>query len=91
LGFLCREDFCRANRFTECCLKDEQQAELNIENSLNYSMLQKVIRGAYFEQITSGPEAEDPSEEINCSIIEQNQLIYPFKKGTIIPYVAKRV
>jgi len=46
-------------------------------------MLQKVTMGAYFEQITCGPKAEDLGEEINCSIIEQNQLIYPFKKGII--------
>jgi len=43
---------------------------------------------AYFEQVTRGPEAEDLGEEINCSIFEQNQLIYSFWRGNIILNVA---
>jgi hypothetical protein len=44
--------------------------------------------GAYFEQVTCGPEAEDLGEEISCSIFEQNQLISSFWKGNIISNVA---
>jgi len=51
-------------------------------------MLQKMTMGAYFEQITCGPEAEDLGEEINCSIFEQNQLIYSYLKGNVISNVA---
>jgi len=34
----------------ECCLKYEQPTRLNIENSIDYRMLQKLISNAYFEQ-----------------------------------------
>ena len=59
----------------ECCLKYEQSTRPNLEKSIDYRMLQKLISNAYFEQ-AGVLAAGSLMGEISCSIIEQNQLIY---------------